>query len=182
MVSTEVSEQGVGAVMVSQQTAFLTESGLEADDNRVAAGLHQVAITHQAHQVHQDMILLNNFDCIYLNNNAEWTSQLKLKTLFAWYDDLDLNQLWIAEDNLMELQELSSARQTAVTELTTCFGEDLPASLPGWEIANILPWNIFAIGILRLGGGVAAASSTVSSLPTASDCSAQVRRPNTPPI
>ena len=64
MVFTEVSEQGVGAVMVCQQTAFLTESGLEAD-NGDAVGLHQVAITHQAHQVHQDMILLNNFDCIY---------------------------------------------------------------------------------------------------------------------
>jgi len=99
---TQCMGEGVGAVMVSQQTAFLTESGLEADNNGVSAGLHQVAITHQAHQ------------------------------------------------------ELSSARQTAVTELTTCFGEDLPASLPG------------------LGGGVAAASSTVSSLPTASDCSAQV--------
>ena len=42
--------QGVGAVMVSQPTAFLTESGFEADQT-VAAGLHQVAITHQAHQV-----------------------------------------------------------------------------------------------------------------------------------
>ena len=31
-----------------------------------------------------------------------------------------------------KLQELPSAHQTAVTELTTCFGEDLPASLPGW--------------------------------------------------
>ena len=59
MVSTEVSEQGVGAVMVSQQTAFLTESGLEAD-NGVAAGLHQVAITHQAHQVHQNMVFTNS--------------------------------------------------------------------------------------------------------------------------
>ena len=35
--------------MVSQPTAFLTESGLEAAD--VAAGLQQVAVTHEAHQV-----------------------------------------------------------------------------------------------------------------------------------
>ena len=60
MVFTKISEQGVGAVMVSQQTAFLTESGLEADNNGVSAGLHQVAITHQAHQVHQDMIFSNS--------------------------------------------------------------------------------------------------------------------------
>merc|ERR1719507_146601 len=100
---TQCMGEGVGAVMVSQPTAFLTESGFEADQT-VAAGLHQVAITHQAHQ------------------------------------------------------ELSSADQTAVTELTTCFAEDLPQSLPG----------------LAGGTGVAAASSTVSSLPTASDCSAQV--------
>merc|ERR1712130_760680 len=91
-----------GAAMVSEPTAFLTESGLEAES---AAGRYQVAITHQAHQ------------------------------------------------------ELSLAHQSALTELATCFGEGFPESLPG------------------LGGGctgVAAASSTVSSLPTASDCSAQV--------
>jgi len=73
---TQCMGEGVGAVMVSQPTAFLTESGFEADQT-VAAGLHQVAITHQAHQ------------------------------------------------------ELSSADQTAVTELTTCFAEDLPQPLPG---------------------------------------------------
>jgi len=101
---TQCMGEGVGAVMVSQPTAFLTESGLEAAD--VAAGLQQVAVTHEAHQ------------------------------------------------------ELTSAHQTAVTELTTCFGEELPAAtLPGLG-AN--------------GTGVAASSSTVSSLPTASDCSAQV--------
>ena len=30
------------------------------------------------------------------------------------------------------LQDLTSAHLMAVTELTTCFGEDLPAPLPGW--------------------------------------------------
>ena len=48
MLFAQIDAQGVGAVMVEQQTAFLTESGLEADNG----DLHQVAITHQAHQVY----------------------------------------------------------------------------------------------------------------------------------
>ena len=48
MLFAQIDAQGVGAVMVEQQTAFLTESGLEADNG----DLHQVTITQQAHQVY----------------------------------------------------------------------------------------------------------------------------------
>ena len=53
MPSIAIHAQGVGAAMVSEPTAFLTESGLEAES---AAGRYQVAITHQAHQVHKGKV------------------------------------------------------------------------------------------------------------------------------
>ena len=52
--------------MVSQPTAFLTESGLEAAD--VAAGLQQVAVTHQPHQVHLDPIYAHFLHLSYMTS------------------------------------------------------------------------------------------------------------------